>query len=116
MNEVLTAALQAVRMSISVDGPVFRPRTGEPYRSFCTVFTYAVRQAGITVFTFHDLRHIFMSWLVMSGVAVPTVQALMGHKDISMTLLYTHLSSAHKPRAIRVLESFAAKPPPLLPS
>jgi integrase len=43
MNEVLTATLQAVRMSVSVAGPVFRARTGEPYRSFRTAFTHAVR-------------------------------------------------------------------------
>jgi integrase len=72
MNEVLTAALQAVRMSVSVAGPVFRARTGEPYRSFRTAFTHAVRQAGMIDFTFYDLRHIFASRLVMSGVDLPT--------------------------------------------
>jgi hypothetical protein len=36
---------------------------------------------------------------------------LMGHKDISMILRYTHLSSDHKQRAGRILESFAEKSP-----
>ena len=31
MNEVLTTTLQAVRMSIATDGPVFRTHTGTPY-------------------------------------------------------------------------------------
>ena len=66
-------------------------------------------------FTFHDLRHTFASRLVMSGVDLPTVQALMGHKDISMTLRYTHLSSDHKQRAVRALESFAEKSPQFSP-
>ena len=44
MNEVLTTTLQAVRMSIATDGPVFWTRTGTPYRSFRTAFTHAVRQ------------------------------------------------------------------------
>ena len=33
MNGVLTTTLQAVRMSISADGPVFRTRADKPYRT-----------------------------------------------------------------------------------
>ena len=60
-------------------------------------------------FTFHDLRYTFASRLVVSGVELPTVRALIGHKDISMTLRYVHLSSDHKQWVVRVLESFAEK-------
>ena len=56
MNEVLTTTLQAVRMSIAADGPVFRTRTDTLYRSSRTAFTHAVCQAGMMDFTFHDLR------------------------------------------------------------
>ena len=59
--------------------------------------------------------YTFASRLVMSGGDLSTVQALMGHKGISMTLRYTHLSSDHKQRAICVLESFAEKPPQFFP-
>jgi integrase len=111
MNEVLTATLQAVRMSVSVAGPVFRARTGELYRSFRTALMRAVRQTGVLNFTFYDLHHTFASRLVMSGVNLPTVQALIGHEDISRTLRYTHLSSDHKQRAGHILESFAENPP-----
>ena len=45
----------------------------------------------------------------MAGVALPTVQNLMGHKDVSMTLRYTHLSSDHKQRVVRTLEQFGEK-------
>jgi integrase len=100
MNEVLTATLQAVRMSVSVAGPVFRARTGEPYRFFRTALTHAVRQAGMIDFTFYDLRHIFASRQVMSGVDLPTGQALMGHKDISMTLRYTPPAIISNGRAV----------------
>jgi integrase len=116
MNEVLTATLQAVRMNVSASGLVFRTRTGKPYRSCRTAFTHAVRQADVADFTFHDLRHTFASRLVMSGVNLPTVQALVGHKDISMTLRYTHLSSDHKQRAVRALESFAEESPTIFPT
>jgi hypothetical protein len=45
----------------------------------------------------------------MSGVDLPTVQSLMGHKDISMTLRYTFLSSDHKQNAVSKLEKFGTE-------
>jgi integrase len=104
MNVVLTATLKAIRMNTAAESPVFCNRQGTPYRSFRTAFEQAVCQAGLKNFTFHDLRHTFASRLVMAGVDVPTVQALLGHKTITMTLWYTHLTSAHKRQAVQVLE------------
>jgi len=40
----------------------------------------------------------------MNGVDLKTVQELLGHKDIKMTLRYAHLSQAHKKEAVRALE------------
>lgn len=53
---------------------------------------------------FHVLRHTFASRLVMSGVDLRTVQELMGHKDIQMTLRYAHLSPHHTRTAMQTLE------------
>jgi len=52
----------------------------------------------------------------MSGIDLPTVQALMGQKDISMTLRYTHLSSDHKQRVVKALEGFGGKVPTIFPT
>jgi integrase len=104
MNDVLTTTLKVVRMNTPEDSLVFYSRKGTPYRSFRSAFELAVRKAGLDNFTFHDLRHTFASRLVMAGVDLPTVKELMGHKDITMTLRYTHLSSDHKQRAVRALE------------
>ena len=70
-----------------------------------------MRKAEIVGFTFHDLRHTFAGRLVMAGVDLPTVKELLGHRDISMTMRYTHLSSDHKQAAVGKLEQFAAKVP-----
>ena len=39
----------------------------------------------------------------MSGVDLNTVRELMGHKDITMTLRYSHLAPSHKQHAVDVL-------------
>jgi integrase len=109
MNDVVTGVLGALRLHSLPDSPVFCSSRGTPYRSFRGAFEHAVRKAGIADFTFHDLRYTFASRLVMAGVDLPTVQALMGHKGIAMTLRYTHLSNDHKQRAVRVLEQFGEK-------
>jgi hypothetical protein len=53
---------------------------------------------------------------VVRGIDLPTVPALLGHKDISMTLRYTPLSSSHKQRAVKALEGFGEKVPPIFPT
>jgi hypothetical protein len=45
----------------------------------------------------------------MGGVDLPTVKELMGHKDIKMTLRYTHLSRDHMHAAVQVLENFGTE-------
>lgn len=47
MNDVLTAILEEVRIKSTATGPVFRTRTGFPYRSFRTAFEHAVRKVSI---------------------------------------------------------------------
>jgi site-specific recombinase XerD len=51
----------------------------------------------------HDLRHSFASRLVMSGVDLRTVQELMGHKTIAMTVRYSHLACTHLQEAVERL-------------
>jgi integrase len=66
-------------------------------------FSNAVKDAGIEDFTWHDLRHTFASRLVMAGVDIRTVQELMGHKSITMTMRYAHLSPQHRVAALEKL-------------
>lgn len=107
MNELLTTTLEAVRIKYPAAKVAFLSRVGTAYRSFRTTFENAVRAVRIADFRFHDLRHTFASRLVMAGVDLPTVKEWMGHKDIKMTLRYTHLSSGHKQAAVRALEHSA---------
>ncbi|HUT02449.1 MAG TPA: tyrosine-type recombinase/integrase [bacterium] len=52
----------------------------------------ALRRAGLVGFTFHDLRHTAASTLVNQGVDLLTVQRLLGHESLAMTLRYSHLT------------------------
>jgi len=106
MAERLKTVLQEA-LAVRGDAPtVFVTESEKPwlFRNFSSVFRRACERAGIEPCSPHTLRHTFASRLVMAGVDLRTVQELLGHKDIKMTLRYTHLAPAHKRAAIAALE------------
>jgi len=68
------------------------PRTKTRYESIHKVFDKTVRKLGLTVnntkLRFHDLRHVFATWLHQNGVSLDVIRVLLGHKDRSTTDRY----------------------------
>lgn len=86
-------------------GHVFTKESGRPLdddylqrrlRALCK--KVSLRKIG-----WHTLRHTFASHLAMCGVPLNTVQALLGHSTIQMTMRYAHLAPSTLRQAIDML-------------
>lgn len=68
-------------------------------------FKKIIKKAGLRG-SLHALRHTFGSHLVQRGVPLAVVKELMGHADISTTMIYAHLAPENLKSAIGKLPDF----------
>jgi integrase len=79
-----------------IDTPLVFPNADgtkplDPRRAWET----SLKQANISDFHFHDLRHSAASYLAMNGASLAEIAEVLGHKTLSMVKRYAHLSEAH---------------------
>ncbi len=119
INTTLRATLNKLpRNFIEKDGKkelapyVFHdPLTLKPFDSVKRSFNTAVKNAKISDFHFHDLRHTFASLAMMSGkIDIATLSKLLGHKSLKQTMKYAHLAPAHLTKAVHVMDEVYALP------
>jgi integrase len=72
------------------------PYNGKPVHLTSTKAWHRVlTTAGIEDFTWHDLRHTWASWHVMSGTRLEELQELGGWKTLEQVQRYAHLAPQH---------------------
>ena len=87
---------------------IFKDRNGKKIREISNVFEKVTKKLGLNKdvtdqrdkVVAHTLRHTFASWLAMQGEPIITIQKLMGHSSLEMTLRYAHLSPSHERDAV----------------
>ena len=78
---------------------------------FRTQFRKTLEQIeGVRVLTPHCCRHTYVSQLVALGVDLKTIQSIVGHADVDMTLYYAHAQESSRQDAVdRFSEAFTKK-------
>jgi integrase len=107
LNADALAALQAVQTSGQKPSDlVFSSDSKRGDYETQDWFKPALNKAGVTGYTWHSNRHTFCSWLAMKGATIKEIQELAGHKTITMSARYAHLSPDHK---LSVIERLSAQ-------
>jgi integrase len=72
-----------------------------PYSMIRKAFQKALREANISDFKFHDLRHTAASHMAMNGATQGELMEVLGHRSPAMTRRYAHFSKEHIARILQ---------------
>lgn len=69
---------------------VFCHEDGSPYAGRQRLVPRLCEKAGVPSFNYHSIRHLTASMLAQEGVDIPTIQAILRHKNSMTTTRYIH--------------------------
>jgi len=97
LNSDAMSAIQSKQMPRQrPTDPVF-PREGSKGRfDTRSWFQPCLAEAKIAGYVWHSNRHTFCSWLAMAGASIKEIQEAAGHKTITMSARYSHLTPEHR--------------------
>jgi integrase len=88
---------------------IFPGASGGRLSTVQKAFRNARIRAGLPDLHFHDLRHTFASHWMMSGGDLYVLKEILGHKSVSMTQRYAHLSPAYTRAMVDKMEQIWTK-------
>jgi len=74
---------------------VFPSRNGKKPFDLRRSWVAAMKNADISDFHWHDLRHSTASYLAMNGATLAEIAQVLGHKTLAMVKRYAHISESH---------------------
>jgi integrase len=106
MSDTCLGLLRDLHKRRPDEGRVFRSDRykKQPITDIKKAFDAAVKEARIDEFTWHCLRHTFITRLVQAGVDLRTVQYLAGHQSLAMTGRYAHFAPWLNQAAVKRLD------------
>ena len=99
-------ALIALEMAKSRNSRWVFTYKGNPMVGIGSAFKKGLKRAEIKDFRFHDLRHTWASWHVMSGTPLYDLMTLGGWKTMDCVQRYAHLAPEHLANAASRIERF----------
>jgi site-specific recombinase XerD len=98
---------------VRIEDPIFVSRKGKVLRRdvIANELVRCAERAGIRKRVYpHLLRHSFATSLIEAGTDVTTVQKLLGHRSLSSTARYVHLTAATWPSLVSPIDTVLGRP------
>jgi integrase len=95
---LVPTALAELRAHLGAPGALVFASSRRPDVAYNDVMVWqrALKKAGVRNFRFHDLRHSCASYLAQSGATLLEIADVLGHRQLSVTKRYSHLTTKNK--------------------